>query len=148
MYVSKSCIYAIRAALFLTIENTGNYIAIRQVSEELDIPFHYLTKILQILGHQNIIVSTKGPGGGIRLKKSAGEISLYDIIYAVDGDSAFNQCTLGLAECSEENPCILHDLCYGTKQTLLTNVKKKSLSDIAGSISRHNFSLQKNKIPL
>jgi len=139
MYLSKSCIYAIRSVLLLASENDRKFISIKEISEILNIPFHYLTKILQSLSHSKIIISLKGPHGGVGLKRKSESISLYDVIIAMEGADVFNQCTLGLADCNEQDPCALHYICYETKQTLMNNMKNKSLKDVAQKISSSEF---------
>jgi len=143
MYLSKSCIYAIRSALYLTVEKNSTFISIRDISKKLDIPFHYLTKILQTLSHAGIISSTKGPHGGVSLKKRPEKITLFDIICAFGCDVVFSQCSLGLDECSNERPCIMHDICYETRQVLLFNMKKKNLQQVVDNINSANFNLAK-----
>ena len=139
MYLSKSCIYAIRSVLYLAVKEEKTFVSIREISEELNIPFHYLTKILQTLSHAKIIISTKGPHGGVSLNRAPEYISLYDVILAMEGDNIFNQCSLGLAECSDQDPCILHEICYETKQILLNNMKSKNLKEVALNSVRFNF---------
>lgn len=49
MLLSKSCIYGLRATLFLSAREQDGFIPIREMSEKLEISFHFLTKILQQL---------------------------------------------------------------------------------------------------
>ncbi|MGD9900554.1 MAG: Rrf2 family transcriptional regulator, partial [Calditrichaceae bacterium] len=95
MLLSKSCIYAIRSALYITLEKDRKFIPVREISEQLHISFHFLTKILQILSKNHIVASYKGPSGGIALLKSADTISLLDIILVIDGPAVFEECILG-----------------------------------------------------
>lgn len=73
------------------------------------IPRHFLSKILQILVRKKLLISTKGPSGGYKLAKKASEISLYDIIEAIDGPEIFEKCGTLNRTCNKENPCILHE---------------------------------------
>lgn len=84
------------------------FIPIRELAEELDISFHFLTKIMQVLTEARIMESFRGPNGGIGLARKAEEISLLEIVAAIDGMDMFEQCALGLPGCSEETPCPLH----------------------------------------
>jgi Rrf2 family transcriptional regulator, iron-sulfur cluster assembly transcription factor len=143
MYLSKSCIYAIRSVLLLASENDRKFISIKEISEILEIPFHYLTKILQSLSHSKILISIKGPHGGVGLKRKAESISLYDVIIAMEGRDLFNLCTLGLADCNEQDPCALHYICYETKQTLMHNMKNRSIKDVALTLNSTEFKTNK-----
>ncbi|MFH1755109.1 MAG: Rrf2 family transcriptional regulator [Candidatus Latescibacterota bacterium] len=108
MLLSKTCSYAIRASLYIAIHQDRKFIPIRDISEELGVSFHFLTKILQILTGRNILVSFRGPNGGITLARPAGEIVLAEIVEAVDGLAIFNNCVLGLGLCDDSNPCPVH----------------------------------------
>ena len=86
--LSKSAIYGIRATLYIALSEEQNdhpHTSIRKISDDLDISFHFLTKILQTLTQQGIIGSARGPKGGVHLARPTKEVSLLDIITAIEG---------------------------------------------------------------
>lgn len=89
------------------------------------IPRHFLSKILQILVRKKLLISTKGPSGGYKLAKKASEISLYDIIEAIDGPEIFEKCGTLNRTCNEENPCILHE----RFRTNMENIKQLYITE-------------------
>lgn len=107
--LSKSCEYGLRAMLYLSLREQPGYVSIGTISDELDISFPFLTKILQQLNEAGLLTSQRGPKGGVALTKSPAEISLYDIVVAIDGDDLFEECILGLPGCGEAHPCPVHD---------------------------------------
>jgi Rrf2 family protein len=109
MLLSKTCSYAIRAALYIAVHRDRQFIPIRDISEQLGVSFHFLTKILQILTGRNILVSFRGPNGGIALARPAKDIMLAELVEAVDGLGIFNNCVLGLGLCDNNNPCPVHE---------------------------------------
>ncbi|MGK7370476.1 MAG: RrF2 family transcriptional regulator [Candidatus Halalkalibacterium sp. M3_1C_030] len=109
MLLSKSCVYGLRASLFLASNQDRDYISIREMSDKLNISFHFLTKILQQLSAAGLMESYKGPNGGIRLTKSGSEVNLFEIVAAIDGVELFTECALGLPGCGTAKPCPLHD---------------------------------------
>lgn len=109
MIFSKACEYGLRAMLYLALENPEGYVSIRTVSDELDISFQFLTKTLQKLNDADLVVSKRGPGGGVSLTRAPEEISLYEVVVAIDGTELFEECILGLPGCGEAEPCPLHD---------------------------------------
>lgn len=109
MLLSKSCVYGLRASLFLASNQDRDYISIREMSDKLNISFHFLTKILQQLTAAGLMESYKGPNGGIRLTKSGSEVNLYEIVAAIDGVELFTECALGLPGCGTAKPCPLHE---------------------------------------
>lgn len=132
MLLSKSCEYGIRASIYLTLLQEGEgYVSIRKVSEDLDISFHFLTKIFQKLTHAGFLISLKGPNGGVRLAREASSISLADLIVAIDGDGVFSACVLGLPGCGEEKPCPLHDSWTAQRTNLAALFGETNLAELA-----------------
>ena len=86
MILSKTCDYAMRAAFYIADQQDRNFVPIREVSEKLEISFHFLTKILQILTQKKIMTSFKGPNGGVTLARPADSILLTEIVKAIDDE--------------------------------------------------------------
>jgi Rrf2 family iron-sulfur cluster assembly transcriptional regulator len=141
MVLSKACSYGILASLYMARKEEGKYISIREISNDLDISFHFLTKILQTLTEEGLIVSLRGPKGGVALAKDADSISLFDIITAIDGNDLFNECILGLPGCGHAKPCPMHDHWQIEREKLKVNFNNKSLADIADKVEEFKYRL-------
>lgn len=131
MPLSKSCIYGLKASIFLASKNDKGYVNIREISEKLDIPFHFLTKVLQELTHAQILESHKGPNGGIKLARTADKIFFMDIVSAIDENHTFKECVLGLPGCGELKPCPLHDHWSQLKEDLVYLMEESTIKEIA-----------------
>ena len=131
MLLSKSCVYGLRASLFLASHHNEEYISIKQLSQKLDISFHFLTKILQQLTAADLLESHKGPKGGVRLSKSGSDISLLDVVAAIDGRELFQECVLGLPGCGREKPCPMHNMWIDTRDDIKNMLEANSLHDMA-----------------
>lgn len=131
MLFSKSCIYGMRAALYLASRSDSKYISIKKVSEDLDISHHYLTKILQQLSNADLMESQKGPHGGVRLKKDEDELTLVEIVAAIDGMDLLTECALGLPGCGTEKLCPLHDQWVDTRDKIRKMLEGTTLNDLA-----------------
>lgn len=131
MPLSKSCIYGLRASVFLASKKSNGYVNIREISNELKISFHFLTKVLQQLTHAQILASYKGPNGGIKLARAADKITFMDIVIAIDTEYAFAECILGLPGCGELKPCPLHNQWSRLKEDLLDLMENSTLNDLA-----------------
>lgn len=122
---SKACEYAIRAAIFLSARSSvGTRVGIAEVSNGIGAPRHFTAKILQILTRKRLVSSQKGVNGGFYLDSLQKNRPVIDIIIAIDGDSLFTGCGLGLRECSEKEPCPLHE-----NFLVVRNGLKKLLTD-------------------
>ena len=109
MLLSKSCEYGIRASLYLAARQEDGYVSIGEISKELGISFHFLTKVFQKLTQAGLMTSYRGPNGGIALARPAQNIRLLDIYLAIDGPALFTECVLGLPGCGNQKPCPMHD---------------------------------------
>lgn len=106
---SKSCEYAIRSCIIICQQSQlGEKINIKELSEIAEAPESYLAKLMQILAKKEIVKSVKGPGGGFYFESNK-IVRLLDIVVAIDGNDMFTKCGLGLKECSEKNPCAMHE---------------------------------------
>ncbi|HKZ53319.1 MAG TPA: Rrf2 family transcriptional regulator [Candidatus Acidoferrales bacterium] len=128
---SRSAEYAVRAMVFLANQPPGRLTGAREVSEAEQIPGAFLWKILQNLTRRKLIRSFKGVHGGYELARPAVEITLEDIVEATDGQEVVTGCVLGLAECSEENPCPLHNSWKEVKTKLTEMLEQTTLADLA-----------------
>lgn len=139
MLLSKACIYGLRASLYLASNQNGNYVSISIMSEKLGISFHFLTKVLQHLSSAGLMESHKGPNGGIRLTKSGSEVSLFDIVEAIDGRKLFTECALGLPGCGTEKPCPLHEKWAETRDSIRTMLQETNLVELADKGKKMNL---------
>lgn len=115
MIFSKSCVYGLRAMIYLASISREDYVSIKALSEKLDISFHFLTKILQELTAADLLESMKGPNGGVRLSKPGSKITLKKVVEAIDGPAIFTECVLGLPGCGHEKPCPMHEMWMNTR---------------------------------
>lgn len=107
---SKACEYAIRAAIYIAKQSLANRKAsLKEVAMSIDSPEAYTSKILQQLTRKQIIASEKGPTGGFSMtKQQLAYVRLSTIVFAIDGDSLFEKCGLGLKKCNAKMPCPVH----------------------------------------
>lgn len=141
MLLSKACEYGIRAVLHLTTSPPDTYFPIRGISDALGIPYHFLAKIVQTLTQQGILVSSRGPNGGVALARPGSEITLKEIVLALDGPAVFSQCVLGLPGCGESKPCPLHEQWTPTRDRIAQLFERVSLAEMAERMEEGDFRL-------
>lgn len=141
MLLSRGCEYGIRAVLYLASLDREGYVSIREISEKLDISFPFLTKIFQQLNEAGLLKSLRGPSGGVALTKSPDDISLYEVVVAVDGQGLFEECVLGLPGCGDQKPCPIHNRWATERSRLEKMFKQTALSDTADEIKELNVRL-------
>jgi Rrf2 family protein len=136
MVISKRCSYAIRAALYLATRPEGQYVPVREISDKLHLSAHFLTKIFQTLTAGDLMLSFRGPNGGVKLARPSKSIRVIDVIELVDGQGLFQSCVLGLEGCGEERPCPLHDLWAGVRGQIQTLFESATLDAVAADIEK------------
>lgn len=141
MLLSKSCVYGLRATLYLASKERGEFTSIGKMSEKLDISFHFLTKILQQLTADGLLESFRGPNGGVKLTRPGSKIKLIDIVLAIDGQDLLTECALGLPGCGLRNPCPLHDKWAETRDAIRHMFQNTSLTDLAEKGKAENLRL-------
>ncbi len=140
--LSTRCVYGLRAALYVAgCQQDRPCVMIREISDELAISFHFLTKILQQLTAAGIMRSTRGRKGGITLAKPAHRISLLDVIECLDGKAAFGSCVLGLTGCSDRKPCPLHAAWAAKRKTMQTVFARTTLAALGRQVRRKGIRL-------
>ena len=129
--LSKSSEYALRSIAFIAHKaSVDNKIGIKDLAKELELPTHYLGKILQQLSKNKIIKSVKGPNGGFYLDENSKSITLIAVIEVIEGLDFFHSCGLGLKQCSDDHPCVLHDDLKVYRNGLRELFSTKTISDL------------------
>lgn len=129
MLLSKTSEYAIRLVLGLPRHPMGEYIHIKILAAQSGISFFQLAKVAQRLIKAHILVSYTGPNGGVALVRQPSEISLHDIVSAIEGPDLFDRCILGLEGCGEASHCPIHSHWKSIKEPIMTLFREKSLDD-------------------
>lgn len=108
---SKSCEYGIKAVIYIMTQSLeGRRIKVGEIAENTNSPVAFTAKILGILNKSYIVGSQTGPNGGFYIEPGRlNEIKLSEIVFAIDGNSVYEGCGLGLSHCDTENPCPMHN---------------------------------------
>jgi Rrf2 family protein len=109
---------------------TGARASRRDLLERAEYPEAALAKSLQRLSAGGIVISSRGPGGGFRLARPPEEISLQDVIAAVDGEARAQECALGGTSCSESSWCPIHDHWSRAKSALSDMLRTTTIADL------------------
>ncbi len=98
------------------------------------LPRDFLAKVFQRLVKAGLLRSAKGRGGGFALGRPAHEISLRDIIEAIDGPIVLDRCAVGLDKCNDQQPCPQHDLYKPIRQRLKEYLATTTVADLSSSL--------------
>lgn len=112
-------------------DEKDGYVSIRAIAKELDLPFHFLTKILQDLGEAGLVMSSRGVSGGVRLAVPASELDVLRVVDVLEGEEFLRGCVLGFDKCSGKNPCALHDQWKAMREELRDMFSSENLERVA-----------------
>lgn len=140
--LSKSSEYGLRALLYMVGKDGGQeFVSIREMSAHLDISFHFLTKILQSLTQANLLVSYRGPHGGVAFKVPPAQILLGDVVRVLEGNDFFDKCLLGLPGCGELAPCPMHAFWKEIRGALKDEFENTTIADMGQKALKRNLRL-------
>jgi Rrf2 family transcriptional regulator, iron-sulfur cluster assembly transcription factor len=136
---SRQCEYALQAVVFLALQKEGERVSIKDLTKKLDIPFHFLAKILQNLTKKGLLASLKGPGGGFALGMPATDITLFHVVEAIDGTDLTKKCVMGFEECSGKNPCAVHENWAALRDGITSMLVSKNVAQLAGEMKKPGY---------
>ena len=134
---SRTCEYGIRATLHIADRSLQNErVSLKYIAETIDSPEAFTAKILQQLARVGIISSIKGPNGGFEIEAGKLEtLVLAEIVRAIDGESIFIGCGLGLKVCDENRPCPVHNRFKLIRNELRSMLENTKVADMARSLN-------------
>jgi Rrf2 family protein len=133
--LSKSTEYSIRALVFVQLRNWENRRpGVSEIAREIDAPAAFTAKILHILTTHQVLHSMKGRGGGFYFPDYHSDRSIYDVIMVTEGDRLFTSCGFGLKNCSDANPCPLHEEYAKIRDRILKLARSETIATLAGKI--------------
>ncbi len=118
--------YAVTAMLDLASNDTGRPITLDIISQRQNISLSYLEQLFAKLRRAEIVKSVRGPGGGYLLDAAAKDISLTQIIEAVDENIDLRRCK-GMSDCNKGRQCISHQLWCEVSDQIRTFLNSKTL---------------------
>ena len=120
MQITRQADYALRAMLYLARLNPGERAATSQIAEKQHIPPSFLAKIISQLSIGGLIHTSRGARGGVLLSRPPVDISVLEVIEAIDGPLNLNECTTDSQSCPFGDECPLRSL-WCEAQSELTN---------------------------
>ncbi len=128
--LSKTGLHAVRAMVALAKLPEGVYAGAGRIAQEIGAPQNDLGKLLKALAGEGLVESQKGLGGGFRLARDAKEISLLDVVEPIEHVSRWSGCILGRPECSETDPCAMHERWKAVRDAYLRMLRRTNLAEL------------------
>src|SRR5215211_4339920 len=127
--LSRTGLHAVRALVALARLPRGAYAGAGSIARDIGAPQNYLGKLLKNLAEEGLLESQKGLGGGFRLARDAGQITLFDVVEPIEHVSRWSGCILGQSACSDGAPCALHERWKAVRGTYLHMLQSTTLAE-------------------
>ncbi|MDK2980295.1 MAG: hypothetical protein PWQ55_642 [Chloroflexota bacterium] len=128
MQITRQADYALRAVIFLSRLDSDQKASTSAIAEEQKIPPSFLAKIVSQLSLAGLIQTSRGARGGVSLARPAAEISVLDVIEAIDGPVMLNECAGNPDSCPFGESCPLQKIWCDTRQQLLTSLSSATFA--------------------
>lgn len=121
--------YAVTAMLDLAFHTETGPVTLSEISKRQDISLSYLEQLFTRLRKQHLVRSTRGPGGGYSLNKPADQLTVAEIVAAVDETVDTTRCS-GASNCHDGRQCLAHELWDDLSQQIFGFLTDISLQDL------------------
>lgn len=134
MQLNQATDYALRAVLYLANSSPQQVIPAQVIAETEEIPIRFLLKIMRSLIQAGIIKSYRGTVGGYMLAKRPEEITLLDVVQAVEGPVYLNRCLLDPKYCNKNGTatCAIHEALENIEKNLVRGLNSYNFGELAG----------------
>ncbi len=134
MQITRQADYALRAMLYLArnekFEKDNKKATTSQIAKDQEIPASFLAKIISQLSIAGLIDTTRGASGGVSLKKDKKEITLLDVVEAIDGPITLNECTQNPKICTFGETCPLHSVWCEAQLELVNKLRSTTFEKL------------------
>lgn len=130
MQITRQADYALRAMLYLARLDPSQRAATSQIAEEQEIPPSFLAKIISQLSIAGLIHTSRGAHGGVSLARKPEDISLLDVVEAIDGPITLNDCTQDPNICTFGATCPLHEVWCEAQAELVNRLRASTFDKL------------------
>ena len=132
MKLTQETDYALRLVFAFAQLEPGCYLTAREIADSQHIPYRFLLRVITKLKKEGIIASRQGVDGGYRLGRPRAEISLKNVIEAIDGPIHINRCLKSTSLCNGDFAavCRVHKALASVQENLLQDLRSRNFETI------------------
>jgi len=130
MQITRQADYALRAMLYLARLEPQKRESTSKIAEFQHIPSSFLAKIISQLSIAGLIRTSRGAKGGVELAHRPENISLLDVVEAIDGPITLNECTRDPSICSFGESCPIHEVWCETQMEMVSRLKQATFDKL------------------
>lgn len=129
MQITRQADYAVRAVLYLAQLGPEKRAATSQIAQEQQIPPSFLAKIVSQLSVAGLLQTSRGARGGVTLAKAPEEISLLEVVEAIDGPILLNECVASSGVCTFGDSCPMRPIWCDAQSELVNRLRTTSFQE-------------------
>jgi Rrf2 family protein len=129
--LSKKADYALMAMKHLALKRDVSSTSAREIAEQYDIPIELMAKVLQRLVRLQLLASTQGTRGGYMLGRPASQISVAEVIEAIDGPFTVTACSTDKHDCEQFGKCSIRDPLWAIRERIVAALGTVTIAEIA-----------------
>jgi Rrf2 family transcriptional regulator, iron-sulfur cluster assembly transcription factor len=138
LQLTRGSEYAIRAMMYLAGRPAGEVSSLRDVGREQNIPESFLAKIFQNLVHSGLVISQRGARGGFALARPGSQITVAQVVQAIDGPVSLNGCVLWPDTCERSASCAMHRVWISAQERMMGVLGDVTFADLAPVLIDHD----------
>ena len=142
MRLTTKCRFAVNAMIDLAMRQHNGPVTLAGISQRQKISLSYLEQLFGKLRRHELVESTRGPGGGYTLGRTAADLTVADIIFAVDEPLDATQCG-GKENCHDDGPCMTHELWSNLNRKMVEYLDSVTLADLVAQQTRREVDAPK-----
>jgi Rrf2 family protein len=131
MQITRQADYAVRAVLYLAGLNNGRRAPTSEIARKQHIPPSFLAKIVSQLSVAGVVQTSRGARGGVSLARPSNDISLLEVIEAIDGPITLNECVLDPKSCVFGDDCSVQGIWCDAQAELVNRLRQTNFQRLA-----------------
>src|SRR5512132_437173 len=130
MQITRQADYAVRAVLHLARMPNSERAATSTVAREQNIPPSFLAKIISQLSIAGLLHTSRGARGGVTLARDPREITLLEVVEAIDGPIQLNECVANEGNCLFDTNCPIRSVWCEAQDELVARLKQTDFAQL------------------
>lgn len=130
MRLTRAGEYAVRCLLYIYKQGEGVVVSKREIAGQMDIPEQFLGKVAQQLSRQGLMEIVQGAKGGYRVSMKPEELTLLDVVEAIDGEIFLNDCLIRSVTCFREERCAVHQIWKKARERLRDTLQEADFATL------------------
>jgi Rrf2 family protein len=129
--ISRQTDYASRVILHLAMLPPGERVTAQDIAEHRLIPPALVRRVITQLANAGLLTTARGSNGGLSLARPASEISLLDVVQAMEGPLALNACAINPQACPLMQACSVHQVWVEAREALMAKLSQSTFDELA-----------------